>query len=678
MRYREESLMAQDPRRFEMEKVVGDVPRRVGDVESALLARLGSSAGSMFNVAEQPYNAKGDGTTDDAGAIQAAVTAASALPYGGVVYLPPGDYVVNSIITCTISRVMIQGAGPGVTRILHGVTGSRGTASTAAVFKFTGTVPAYASPTATLTANVAPSQSQADYDNGRTLSVNALGGIAAGDVILVGDSYADTFADSGWANRRRGELVRVASATGNTITLRTSVRDSYTTARSAAVWKPTFLTGNAVKDLTIRGRLPLGTGYTPGLYFFACRGVRVENVYLENLDSSGIVFARVYDGRIDGCTVQDLADEVSEEGARLGYGVVLGNAESVVIDGCRFYRCRHGVTTSGTSGHVGYTRNVLVAGCLASETTNTGFDTHPWTSDVSFIGCRAERTLGPGYNIRSERTRLLQCESLLAKGGGIAVQLKQAIDVEIANCRVIKPSAHGIYFSGNITDGYPARVTIRENYIEQPYMLGILVRVPVVGLRIIHNVFSSPETGSPTRRAIHLDSAAAVDGAWFISNVAYNANVVVSTGGATQVNLVLTGNRLLAAIGADPAAVKGSALTVASNVVVDNLWTNEPTLTTRTAGDVVDRLQVDNTGVVHWSDGTTAADTNLYRNSADVLKTDDALVVADALIIKTKAGAITDGDFLHTPPNGAIAIDTKNSKIYVRIGGVWKATTALA
>jgi hypothetical protein len=665
--------MALDPRKFDqIENVVGDVRRRLDDVEATLLARLSSHASSMFDVTDPPYNAKGDGTSDDAAGIQAAVTAASALPYGGVVYLPPGDYVVNSIITCTASRVVIQGAGPGVTRILHGVTGSSGTASTSAVFKFTGTVAAYGSPTATLAANVAPSQ--ASYDTGRNISVNALGGIAAGDVLLVGDNYADTFADPGWANRRRGELVRVESATGSTIILCTSVRDSYTTARSAAVWKPTLLTGNAVKDLTIRGRLTLGTGYTPGLYFFACRGVRVENVYLENLDGSGIVFARVYDGRIDGCIVQDLTDD----GTRLGYGVVLGNVESVVVDGCRFYRCRHGVTTAGTSGHVGYTRNVLVADCLASETTNTGFDTHPWTSDVSFIGCRAERTLGPGYNIRSERTRLLECESYLANGGGIAVQLKHAIDVEITNCRVIKPSTHGIYFSGTVTDGYPTRVTVRENYIEEPYMLGISVGIPVVGLRIVRNVFSSPETGSATPRSIHLGSTAAVDGAWFIGNVAYNANVVVSTGATTQVNLVLTGNRLLAAVGANPAVVKGSALNVASNVVVDNLWTNEPTLTTRTAGDVVDRLQVDKSGVARWSGGTAAADTNLYRDSADVLKTDDALVVADALVVKTKAGAITDGDFLHTPPNGTIAIDTMNSKIYVRIGGVWKATAALA
>lgn len=54
------------------------------------------------------------------------------------------------------------------------------------------------------------------------------------------------------------------------------------------------------------------------------------------------------------------------------------------------------------------------------------------------------------------------------------------------------------------------------------------------------------------------------------------------------------------------------------------------------------------------------------------------LNVPAALTLKTKAGAITDADFLVAPPNGTMAIDTTNSKIYVRIGGVWKATAALA
>jgi hypothetical protein len=38
----------------------------------------------------------------------------------------------------------------------------------------------------------------------------------------------------------------------------------------------------------------------------------------------------------------------------------------------------------------------------------------------------------------------------------------------------------------------------------------------------------------------------------------------------------------------------------------------------------------------------------------------------------TKAGAPTDADWETAPPNGTMAIDTTNNKIYVRIGGTWK------
>lgn len=45
----------------------------------------------------------------------------------------------------------------------------------------------------------------------------------------------------------------------------------------------------------------------------------------------------------------------------------------------------------------------------------------------------------------------------------------------------------------------------------------------------------------------------------------------------------------------------------------------------------------------------------------------------DGLTTKVKAGAIADGDFSGTPPDGTVGIDTTNSRIYVRIGGTWKS-----
>jgi len=67
-----------------------------------------------------------------------------------------------------------------------------------------------------------------------------------------------------------------------------------------------------------------------------------------------------------------------------------------------------------------------------------------------------------------------------------------------------------------------------------------------------------------------------------------------------------------------------------------------------------------------------AFDTNLYRSAADRLSTDDLLIATLGVQTKTKAGTPVDADWATPPPNGTIVIDTTASKIWVRIGGVWK------
>lgn len=59
------------------------------------------------------HHAKGDGTTDDRGAIQAAVNAAIAQG-GGIVWLPPGTYRLKGMITIP-NQVQLVGAGWGKT-----------------------------------------------------------------------------------------------------------------------------------------------------------------------------------------------------------------------------------------------------------------------------------------------------------------------------------------------------------------------------------------------------------------------------------------------------------------------------------------------------------------------------------------------------------------------------------
>ena len=62
------------------------------------------------------FGAKGDGTTDDRGAIQAAI--ATAQP----VYIPPGVYLVKDAITCANPGQLIHGAGRAVSVVLVNAT----------------------------------------------------------------------------------------------------------------------------------------------------------------------------------------------------------------------------------------------------------------------------------------------------------------------------------------------------------------------------------------------------------------------------------------------------------------------------------------------------------------------------------------------------------------------------
>ena len=70
----------------------------------------GGNVLTAFNVKSAPYGAVGNGATDDTAAIASALTAASS---GGIVYFPPGVYLVSSPLQIT-SGITIQGAGATV------------------------------------------------------------------------------------------------------------------------------------------------------------------------------------------------------------------------------------------------------------------------------------------------------------------------------------------------------------------------------------------------------------------------------------------------------------------------------------------------------------------------------------------------------------------------------------
>lgn len=103
-----------------------------------LTTDLGLSSLGMFNVMD--YGATRDGETDDATALQAALTAAFEAP-GGTMYLPPGEYLTSAALTIPTGdgAVRILGAGRAIAGTNPSTTtGSRirSTSTTANVFTF--------------------------------------------------------------------------------------------------------------------------------------------------------------------------------------------------------------------------------------------------------------------------------------------------------------------------------------------------------------------------------------------------------------------------------------------------------------------------------------------------------------------------------------------------------------
>lgn len=79
----------------------GTTPASAADTATMMLP-------SYYDVTD--YGATGDGKTDDAHALQAAIDAAAAHG-GGVVYLPTGSYAVGTTLKITSSNVGVRGAG---------------------------------------------------------------------------------------------------------------------------------------------------------------------------------------------------------------------------------------------------------------------------------------------------------------------------------------------------------------------------------------------------------------------------------------------------------------------------------------------------------------------------------------------------------------------------------------
>jgi hypothetical protein len=84
-------------------------------------------------------------------------------------------------------------------------------------------------------------------------------------------------------------------------------------------------------------------------------------------------------------------------------------------------------------------------------------------------------------------------------------------------------------------------------------------------------------------------------------------------------------------------------------------------------GEEHPRLRIDAGGRIGWGPGNAAADVNIYRSAANVLKTDDLFQAVLGLATLTSDGAPSV-----SAPDGTIAVDNTNDVFYFRSGDEWR------
>ena len=84
-------------------------------------------------------------------------------------------------------------------------------------------------------------------------------------------------------------------------------------------------------------------------------------------------------------------------------------------------------------------------------------------------------------------------------------------------------------------------------------------------------------------------------------------------------------------------------------------------------GENYGRVKLEAGGRISWSNGEGGYDTNIYRSAANTLTTDDIFEALTALVAPTTAGAPSA-----SVPNGAIAVDNTNNRLYFRSNSTWR------
>jgi hypothetical protein len=287
------------------------------------------------------HGAAGDGTTDDFDAFDSAIDAIG--PDGGVVYIPPGRYLIGGSLIIDRS-IVLRGAGADATLLEFDLGGSGQAAIDVVKYDrgnwrnasnaLKGSIAITVDDSAGITA---PTFAEIQQDNDPALM------------------YTDPAWDVDWADESVGEMVLITEVAGNTLTLAEPLSTTYRSELSPVIRTMGLVEYAGIEDLHLE-RLDTGDGHIVSFKNTAYSWVR-------RIESAMAFRSHVATSSVYKCEVRDshFSDAHDHGGGGHGYGVNLGrHTTGCLIENNTFESLRHSMIIQvGASGNVfGYNFSV--------------------------------------------------------------------------------------------------------------------------------------------------------------------------------------------------------------------------------------------------------------------------------------------------------------------------------
>ena len=280
------------------------------------------------------YGAAADGTTNDLAAFQAAL---AALPDGGVLFVPAGDYFLDDTLEIGTDGIVLRGEGASQSRLL---LGNATTASISVITYGRGDwQPLEVAPARGDTTITVPDGSA--FVAGQWAEIQK-----ADDPALM---YTDPEWNVDWAWNARGQLLEVTAVNGNELTFRHPLYLDYPLADSPQIRSQRFVQHVGIERLyleRITNDSDVGTVQWKNAAYVWMREVESNQTRKAHLGTESVI----------GCQVENnyFHDSYDHGGGGHGYGTSLGfHTTDCLVENNVFRSLRHSmIIQSGASGNV--------------------------------------------------------------------------------------------------------------------------------------------------------------------------------------------------------------------------------------------------------------------------------------------------------------------------------------